>query len=82
MSVTYSIKIHFSCEIEDLSKLIFASVCVILRSRLSHICRGLLYAWCQAIVRVVGKEQAFGGGGVNESYVMDGEKDNDVISIA
>ena len=23
-----------------------------------------------------------GGGGINESYVMDGYKDNDVISIA
>ena len=35
------------------------------------------------MVRGVGKEGAFeGGGGMNESYVVDGRKDNDVISIA
>ena len=34
-------------------------------------------------MRVVGKEGALPGGGeMIESYVMDGQKDNDVISIA
>ena len=34
-------------------------------------------------MRVVGKDGAFSGGGrMKESYVMDGQKDNDEIAIA
>ena len=63
------------------SKHIWATLCVVLRSRvlIIYICRGLLYArcWVQAIVRGVGKEGAWEGGagvGGNCSSGMDGSR--------
>ena len=66
--------------------LMFATLCVIFRSRVLTICAGAYYtrgAGSRRSCGVWGRRGRWRGGrGMNESYVMDGWKDNDVISVA
>ena len=68
------------------SKLIFASLCVIFRSRVLRIYVRACYTRGARSRRSCGwwgrRGVEEGGGGVNESNAMNGKKDNDVISSA